>query len=354
LTAGRSLAVVVGPAAFTLDSGQEIAQALLKMAEKPNTTVLPLYQGANTRGALELGVLGEYLPGLARSGAPGLKLDDVLRGKAKPKVIYLIGEVPFFQRPDCEFLISQDIYLPPFEVDAFLPASSFAEAEGTLTNVEGRVQELVRVENLPDGAANGFARPDWFIFSEVAKKMACPGVEYAEAKAVLSEISRTVPGFPSFPDRQPRRLKAAENIPWDKSTASSPSQDGFRLIVELGGFRHRGIDLSSVVEGLFELRLEEAFRLHPADMRKLGLNNGDYIDVGQDGWLATAQVRADADCHAGAIYIHRPLALGGIVHRLGLDALFKLPGNALRVKVTRSKQPPPAGCVLPDSGKKGS
>ena len=354
LAAGRGLAVVVGPAAFALDGGQEIAQALLKLAARPNTTVLPLYQGANTRGALELGVFGEFLPGLIRAKEPGLKLADVLEGKAKPKVIYLVGEVPFFKRPDCEFVISQDIYQPPFEVDAFLPASSFVEAEGTLTNVEGRVQELVRIEDLPDSASNGFSRPDWFIFGEVAKKLACPGFDYDDSKAVLREIGHTVAGFPSSPDRLPRRFKPAENIPWDKPAASASAKDGFRLIVEPGGFRHRGIDLSSVVEGLAELRLEEAFRLHPEDMQKLGLRSGDFIEVGLDGWAATAPVRADADCFKGAVYVHRPLALGGIGHRLGLEPIFKLSGNARRVKVSRSNRPPQPSCVLPGSGKTGS
>ena len=354
LAAGRDLSVVVGPAAFALDGGREIAQALLKLAARPNTTVLPLYQGANTRGVLELGVFGEFLPGLARAPEPGLKLADVLEGKAKPKVIYLVGEVPFFKRPNCEFIISQDIYQPPFEVDAFLPASSFAEAEGTLTNVEGRVQELIKVEDLPDSASNGFSRPDWFIFGEVAKKLACPGLDYDDSKAVLREISHTVEGFPSVADRRPRRFKPAENILWDKPAASASGKDGFRLIVEPGGFRHRGIDLSSVVEGLAELRLEEAFRLHPEDMQKLGLRSGDFIKVGLDGWAATAPVRADADCFRGAVYVHRPLAMGGISHRLGLEPIFKLSGNARRVKVSRSPKPDQPSCVLPGSGKTGS
>ncbi|MGB9006957.1 MAG: molybdopterin-dependent oxidoreductase [Candidatus Aminicenantales bacterium] len=352
----RDLAVVVGPAAFAQDGGQDIARALVKLSERPNTTILPLYQGANTRGALELGVFGEFLPGLARAKQPGLRLADVLEGKAKPKVIYLVGEVPFFKRPDCEFIISQDIYHPPFEVDAFLPASSFAEAEGTLTNVEGRVQELVRVEDLPDSASNGFSRPDWFIFGEISKKLSCPGLEYADSKQVLREISRTVAGYPAAPDRRPRRFKPAEKIPWDKPPASpSPAaEDGFRLVVEPGGFRHRGIDLSSVVEGLSELRLEEAFRLHPEDMQRLGLQNGDIIKVGLDGWAVTAPVRADADCFAGAVYIHRPLAYGGIGHRRGLEPLYRLSGDSLRVKIARGEQPAGQSCVLPGPGKTGN
>ena len=69
-----------------------------------------------------------------------------MSGSKRPKVLYLVGDIPFLERPDCDFLIVQDIYLPPFKVDAFLPAATFAESGGTLVNMEGRVQEIVQVE----------------------------------------------------------------------------------------------------------------------------------------------------------------------------------------------------------------
>ena len=178
VSAAAHLAVVIGPTVFGYDENRGLVTALLKLAERKNVVFLPLYHGANTRGALELGVMGELLPGVARVPAglsapaeKGISLADVVEGRAKPKVIYLVGAVPFFTRPSRDYLIAQNTYHPPFEVDAFLPAASFAEAEGTLTNVEGRVQNLARVENLPDGAANGFTRPDWFIFSRLAERL---------------------------------------------------------------------------------------------------------------------------------------------------------------------------------------
>ena len=108
---------------------------------------MPLVHGANTRGALELGALAGVLPGPRATDAQGLTLAGVRAGR-RPKVLYLVGETPFITRPDCDYLIAQDLYEPPFEVDAFLPAASFAEAQGTLTNEEGRVQALRRVEDL--------------------------------------------------------------------------------------------------------------------------------------------------------------------------------------------------------------
>ena len=171
--------------------------------------------------ALELGAVGEILPGVAKAKGKGISLADVIEGRARPKVIYLVGEVPFFERPDCEYIVAQGIYHPPFAVDAFLPAASFAEAEGTLTNVEGRVQKLVRIEHLPDGAIAGFARPDWLIFSRLAEKLKCGEFKYKNARAVLKEISSNVPGFPARPDRKPRQLVLKARLPIESLNLSN-------------------------------------------------------------------------------------------------------------------------------------
>jgi NADH dehydrogenase/NADH:ubiquinone oxidoreductase subunit G len=354
LASGRDLAVVVGPAAYAVDSNHELGEALLRLAERERTTFLPLFQGANTRGALELGVFGELLPGLEKAPGGGLSLAAVLEGRAKPKVLYLVGETPFFGRPDCEYVIAQDIYRPPFEVDAFLPAASFAEAEGTLTNVEGRVQEIVKIEDLPDGAITGFARPDWFIFGALTERLLGTGPPFKDAREILKEISGNVAGFPASPDRQPRRLKLKQEIPWDRPRTAPSGATGYRLIVEPGGFRHRGIDMSFAVEGLSELGLEEGFRLHPDDMDELGVESGDQLTLSVGELKVSGPAKADADCPRGTVHMFRPLAYGGVHHRRNLEPLFRLQGSPVKVEVAREGEaraqsgadPYPAGQTL--------
>ncbi len=335
LAPGRDLAVLVGPTAFAINPPDEIGRALLRLAERENTTFLPLYQGANTRGVLELGVLGESVAGPEPTRGGGPSLDDVLGGRARPKVLYLVGEAPFFQRPDCDYVIAQDIYRPPFEVDAFLPAASFAEAEGTLTNIEGRVQELVKIEDLPDGAITGFARPDWFIFGALAEKLSRPGLSFRNAAEVLEEISENVPGFPARPDRLPRTLESRGEIARSELRAHSSGANGYRLILEPGTFRHRGVDMSFAVEGLSELGLEEGIRLHPDDMDALGIKGGDPLNLSLDGLQASGPAKADGDCPRGALYVSRPPAFGGIAHRQGLEPLYRLDAGLSSVAVTR-------------------
>jgi len=331
ISAGENLAIIIGPAIFGYSDNEELVGAILKLAGRKNTIFLPLYNGANVRGALELGVFGEFLPGVIQTDGRGICLADVVEGRKRAKVLYLVGEVPFFERPDCDYIIAQDIYHPPFEIDAFLPAASFAEAEGTLTNIEGRVQRLIGVENLPDGAVTGAVRPDWYIFSALAQKLGGQAMRYRNTAAILKEIHERLPDFPETPNRKSRILELQTAIPIQKSKAPAVGKGGYLLVAEPAGFRHRGIDLSSVVEGLSELALEAGLRLNPDDLAKLTNETGDTVTIAVNGAEITAGAKADGDCPAGTIYFHRPLSFGGLAGRRNLETLYRLTTNPIKV-----------------------
>jgi formate dehydrogenase alpha subunit len=333
IDSGRNLAVIIGPTVWGYNTNGKLIEAVLKLAKRQNTIFMPLYNGANVRGALELGVFGECLPGIAPSKNKGISLAEVMEKRKKPKVIYLVGEAPFFERPDCEYIIAQDIYSPPFEIDAFLPAASFAEAEGTITNIEGRVQELIRIENLPDSAVRGFVRPDWTIFSELAQKLDCSALPYTKAEDIRKEIHQTVPEFPEIPDRKPRLLKPGIDLPIESPRKPVNGTGDYLLIAESAGFRHRGIDLASVVEGLSELALEEGFRMNPDDLTRLGIQGGELMTISANRLKIAVRAKADADCPAGVIYYHRPTSFGGLASYQHLEPLYRLKANPIKVSV---------------------
>jgi predicted molibdopterin-dependent oxidoreductase YjgC len=337
LSASRDLAVIIGPQVFHYDNNEALVDSLMTLAERKNTNFIPLYFGANARGALEMGVFPEMGPGGMSGRGKGIGLEEIVNGSKRPKVIYLAGDIPFFERPDCDFLIVQDIYLPPFKVDAFLPASTFAEAGGTLVNMEGRVQEVVQVENPTEGAVMGFMRPDWRIFADLANSLKGNSMNYKTSKDVLGEIRKTVPDFPARLNRKPRRMKAINHPEIHKPTVGKTSEGDFLLVAEPAGYRHRGIDISSKVGGLGELALEEGFRMHPGDIDSLGLKNGDPIRLSFENGKVSAggAVRADVECPRGIIYYTRPVVFGGLKHRRELLSLYILKQNPIRVHVSR-------------------
>jgi formate dehydrogenase (NADP+) alpha subunit len=346
VTSGNNLAIIIGPTVWGYQSNEKFIKAVLKLAKRRNTIFMPLYNGANVRGALELGVFGELLPGIVQSKNKGISLAEVIEKHKKPKVIYLVGEAPFFERPDCEYIIAQDIYYPPFEIEAFFPAASFAEAEGTITNIEGRVQELIRIESLPDSAVTGFVRPDWAIFSELAKRLECPVLPDTTAEDIRKEIHQTVPEFPEMPDRKPRLLRPRIDLPINRPEKPVTGTGDYLLIAEPAGFRHRGIDLSYVVEGLSELALEEGLRMNPDDLTRLGIQDGDRMTILINDLEIAVMAKADADCPAGAIYFYRPTSFGGLASRQNLEPLYRLKANPTKVRVR------PAGKTVDKKTKK--
>ena len=339
LSSSQDLTVIIGPQVFHQNNNEALVNGLMTLAERQNTNFIPLYFGANARGALEMGVFPETGPGGTARNGQGLGLFDIISGSKRPKVIYLVGDIPFYDRPDCDFLIVQDIYLPPFQVDAFLPASTFAEAGGSLVNIEGRVQEVAEVEHAPEGSVTGLRRPDWRIFADLAILLQCSALNYQTSGDVFEEIRRTVPDFPAGMDRRPRRMKAGPPLKIEKINGAHASAGDFLLVAEPGGYRHRGIDISSKVGGLADLALEEGFRMHPEDIDSLGLRSGDRITLSLDSGKVSASgpVKSDPECPGGVIYYTRPAVFGGLKHRRGLWPLYLLRQNPVRVNISPSE-----------------
>jgi formate dehydrogenase alpha subunit len=343
LSSGRNLTVIIGPRVFLYEDRADLVAGLMSLAENPVVNFIPLYFGANARGALEMGVFPEVDPGPVFRLNKRNGREELDRGSPRPKVIYLVGDVSSFERPDCDFLIVQDLYLPSFPVDAFLPASSFAETAGTLINMEGRVQEIVPVEHPAEGAVTGRMRPDWLIFSDLAKALECPSLDYRTARDVYREIREAVPDFPARVNRKPRRMKASGH-PDNASESVDPPADGrFSLVAEPGGYGHRGIDLSSKVGGLSELALEEGFRMNPEDMAALGVQKGDRIrlSVGRNSHEVFGPARPDPECPPGSVFFTRPAVFGGLSHRREWEPLFHLSQNPVRINI--QSQNPPGG-----------
>jgi len=340
LSAAKDLTVIAGPQAFHYSNTDDLAQSLSTLSQRPGTNFIPLYFGANTRGALEMGIL-QSPESKVQSPESGLSLADVLSGSKRPKVLYLVGEVPFLERPDCDFLIVQDTYLPPFKVDAFLPAASFAEAGGTVVNVEGRVQEIVPVESPTEGAVAGVMRPDWRIFSDLARALGFGGMNYQTYQDVDKDINAAVAGFPASADRMPRRMKAptGDGRPKTEEPRTRNQEPGaFLLVAEPGGYRHRGVDISSKVGGLGELALEEGFRMSPEDFASLGLSDGDQVTVSLDDGAITVSgpAKSNRECPKGVVYYTRPVVFGGLSHRHALWPLYGLEQNPVPASVRKA------------------
>ncbi|WP_245650577.1 bifunctional nitrate reductase/sulfite reductase flavoprotein subunit alpha [Nocardia harenae] len=86
-----------------------------------------------------------------------------------------------------ELVITQDAYAATATntyADIMLPATLWAEAEGTMVNSERTVTLLGQA--VPP---RGDARPDWLLIAQVARAMGFPGFEFETAAEVFAEIT---------------------------------------------------------------------------------------------------------------------------------------------------------------------
>ncbi len=72
--------------------------------------------------------------------------------------------------------------------DVVFPATAWGETDGVQANTERRVQRLRQA--VPPW---GESKPDWWIVSEIAKRLGTPGFEYDSAKEIFNEICELSP-----------------------------------------------------------------------------------------------------------------------------------------------------------------
>jgi formate dehydrogenase major subunit len=185
--------------------------------------VNPLRGQNNVQGACDMGALPNVYPGYQQvadpaiadkfekawgvsglSQKPGLMIPQMMDGLVDGRVrgFYIFGENLANTEPDmkkvahelesAEFIVCQDIF--PTETTRFahvvLPAAAWSENDGTFTNSERRVSR-VRTAS----AAPGLAKPNWWIFREIAKRFGQDWPSESARDIWDQEISVLAPSF---------------------------------------------------------------------------------------------------------------------------------------------------------------
>ncbi len=157
---------------------------------------LCLVDYSNSRGAMDMGLVPELLPGyrsVREIGLePGLALDEMLRAKDLG-ALWVVGANPLESASLAAagaFVVVQDLFLTETarRADVVLPAQSAYEKHGTVTSVTGEVQRLKA------GARVMGAKSDLEIMGLIARQMGLDPAIPSPA-AVFDEIRRTVRGY---------------------------------------------------------------------------------------------------------------------------------------------------------------
>lgn len=207
--------------------------------------VNPLRGQSNVQGACDLGGLPVVYTGYQKVGLnavqekfenawdtklnnkPGLPMtiafDKAHAGEMK--AFYIMGENPMISDPDLnhieealkrlDFLVVEDIFLTETAkfADVVLPATTYAEKDGTFTNTERRVQLLHKAVNGP-----GQAKHDWEIHQMIANKMGL-NWNYKNSEEIFNEIAKFTP---SYGGMSYERLEKNHGLHWPCPTADHP------------------------------------------------------------------------------------------------------------------------------------
>ncbi|PKB73193.1 MAG: hypothetical protein BZY75_03120 [SAR202 cluster bacterium Io17-Chloro-G7] len=206
---------------------------------KPGSGLLPLRQGANEQGGWDVGCLPDRLPGYARvdddearqalesawgSSLPtsaGVGAAEALRNATTGgvKAMLVAGDSPNLDNGKLgdgltalealEFLVVIDSFLGQAaqRASVVFPRSTFAEKEGTFTNLERRIQRFSPILQKPKSlkrnllapqdnsglSNNPGARPDSWIISQLAQRMNLHGFDHGSAADVMDEIAKSTP-----------------------------------------------------------------------------------------------------------------------------------------------------------------
>lgn len=179
--------------------GQNNVQGACDMGALPNT--YPAYQAVEDEKSIKF--FSDFY-GTEMNPKAGMRIPEMMDAAVDGQVhaMYVMGEDPVLSDPDAnhvkkamsslDFLVVQEIFMSETAkfADVVLPATCYAEKDGTFTASERRVQRVRKAVNPP-----GEAKLDWQIISELAQKMGAPGFEYKDAEEIFEEIRDCTPSY---------------------------------------------------------------------------------------------------------------------------------------------------------------
>ena len=350
LVSGKVVAIV-GQASLADDPGLAESVAAFVREKAGTPRIIPLANRANIYGALDMGLAPDLLPGRAAYGpeaAPepwgeipakrGLDTPGMLKALAEEKirVVLLVGADPVGNSHDpelakealdlAEYVVSIDMLLHESNhyADLILPAAGVSEKDGTITNLEGRVQKVNKITPAP-----GQARPDWSILDDLSTVMG-KSMGLGSAETIAKEITESAPAYQGITwdllewDARDGAVVPLEgnqplaHIPVMSKGSKAPSAD---LILHQAKVMYDdGVRLRNC-RFLRDLAPGPVARMNPEDAKRLGARDGVTVRVVTSKGEGEFAARIDEGTPEGVVFVpmHQPGAA-----RLGTDAVVRV------------------------------
>ena len=279
--------VLVGNDILDTGQGEEILNALLNLCtlvKFGSTGSISIYaprEHCNSQGVNDMGLTPEFLPGYQPS--KGGKNNGVFENckDGATKFLYIAGEDPVgsFYRPQfvtealraVPFLIVTDVYMTETAkmADLILPSSTYAEKDGTYTNMSRHVQGVTSAI-LPQGTS----KPDFDILIELAEALGKPFPK-STLSEIQQEIEEAAPIYKgTFPGKDSKQWvppttdkKPVFNINPDPSSAKSNGGE-FPFTLQTNNHMFHIGNYSQHAKALVDIGPECIAEIHPEDAKE--------------------------------------------------------------------------------------
>lgn len=342
--------------------------------------VNPLRGQNNVQGACDMGALPTDFPGYQKvdndevrakfekawgvslNPKPGLKATDVFPAAIKGDIkgLYICGEDPVVTDPDTEhikkaltsldFFVIQELFMTKTAeyADVILPGTSYTEKEGTFTNTERRVQRIRTAVKL-----EGEMRLDTDIITDLMNAMGYPQPRLTAAQ-IMDEIASVTPSFAGISFE---RLDNGESLQWpckDKTTCGTPimhvghpargkallypaefkpaselPDEEYPFILTTGRilYQYNAAAMTSRSAGLMEIAGEGFIEVNFKDAERLGIKNGEKINVESRRGKITATARVGRKVSQGETWMpfHFPDSPANVLTNAALDDFARIP-----------------------------
>lgn len=312
------------------------------------------------------------LPAGTIRSEPGLTAVEMFRAleKGKLKAIWIAATNPLVSLPDlhqveralqkAELVVVQDAYHPTETTQlahVVLPAAQCGEKEWTSTNSERRVSFSPKLFDPP-----GSALPDWLILARFAQTAGFDGFAYTNAAEVWDEFRRLTAGRPcDMNGMTAARLRREISLQWPCPSEDHPgtlrryldrrfpTPDGrarflprdhreprevpdheFPFILTTGRLYSHWHTLTRTNKCPPLVRQEPGpfAEIHPDDAARLGVNDGDYLQISSRRGTIQLPARLSDKVSPGMVFLpfhwgdlHAP---GNAVNYLTISAIGRV------------------------------
>jgi NADH-quinone oxidoreductase subunit G len=305
-----------------------IAQ-LLGLAGRDGAGLLEIPSSANGRGLREAGLVPNAGPGYAALEQPGRGASDIAQAAAAGEItaLYLLEIDPVRELPDrasweaalarAGLVIAHSSVLTEGlleHADVIFPAESSAEKEGTVVHPDGRLQRLRAAIAHP-----GQVRAGWSVIAEVSRR-AGHDLGVLTSAMVFRQLVAAVPFYEGltleelagrgvrWPDREQAGAMPSGAVPAAGRPAKRPTaapKDALRLGTYRPIWASPEVEISPALHfAIAEQRIE----LAPSDAERLGIFNGDEVQVSSNGTRLHAQAAVRTGVVPGTAFLAEGLA----------------------------------------------